>query len=108
MLYFGCRIRLEEGEVSPLKKNAGCRGWHYSRLQLYRKQRYARRALNRLPQTVADRALRRLQSVIHDFNDIAQLHDAAGKGADPAEPTDRARRYRPAPPPVNSTKPSNT
>ncbi len=72
-----CRIRLEEG-VSPLKKNAVAGMALFSPAAVYRK-RYAG-ALNRLPQTVADRALRRLQSVIHDFYDIAQLHDAAGKG----------------------------
>ena len=74
-----CRIRLEEGEVSPLKKTRLPEMALFSPAAVYRKQRYAG-ALNRLPQTVADRALRRLQSVIHDFNDIAQLHDAAGKG----------------------------
>jgi hypothetical protein len=69
----------KKGEVSALKKTRSPEMAPFS-LQLCTENGATPGALNRLPQAVADRALRRLQPVVHDFNHIAQLHDAPGKG----------------------------
>jgi ferredoxin len=73
-----CRIRLEEGEVSALKKNAVAADGTILCCSCVPKTAVAG-ALNRLTQAVAGDAWRWLQPVVHNFNHVAELHHSPGK-----------------------------